>query len=244
MWQYLLPRYQRLLNRFANHALCFIHDASDSWTSKSLVEVALSPFPAQPSLQVSRTDDHISLVLHWQVGPRKISFEDTTALNAALVMENHTLHAISSNQSLRIVQEFLPGGKMSVSENDWPVFLEEKLMEWRMVLPVQFDPEFITESSTTRTGFRIYLSERDDVLIIQPAFLYGSREIRWGYEGDITLPQHGKVTIVQRQYEVEAAFLQQIQNLHSDMRQSAHDHFFLSVLRRRPCRILVFSIYG
>jgi non-specific serine/threonine protein kinase len=73
---------------------------------------------------------------------------------------------------------------------------------------------------------RLYLSERDRVLVLQPAFLYGVTEIRWGYDGDITVPHNGKVRIVRRQPELEAAFLQKIQNLHSDIGQSAHDHFF------------------
>jgi len=226
VWEYLLPRYQRLLNKFSQYPLCFIHDGPKALNSTTLTAVAFSAVPAQVSLQVRRTEAEITLQVQWEIGTQKLSWEDVRICNAALILESHTLHAIINIQSLKILNSFLPGGQKSVSLEEWPVYLEEHVMPWRSILPVHFDPELVEQSSTSRPGMQLYLSERDKVLVLQPAFFYKKAEIRWGYEGDITVPGNGMVRIIRRQPEVEAEYLRMIQNLHSDMKIAQQDHFF------------------
>ncbi len=226
VWEYLLPRYQRLLSRYAHYPLCFIHEGSRALSSTTITPVGFSAVPAQPMLRAVPTDDGVDVVLQWEMGTRTIAFEDVRILNAGLIMESYTLHAVSNMSSLKLARDFFADGKQHISTEAWPSFLQEKVMIWRTIVPVHFDPALIEHSSTTKPVMRIYLSERDRVLVLQPAFVYGPTEIRWGYEGDITVPHNGMVRIIRRQPEAEAAFLQSVQNLHSDMGQSPHDHFF------------------
>jgi len=226
VWEYLLPRYHRLLSRYANHPLCFIHEGAKTLSSTTITPVACSAVPVQPVLRVMPAGEGIDILLQWEAGTRSIPFGEARMLNAGLVMESYTLHAVSNIPSMKLAQEFMPDGRQYVPAEEWPAFLEEKVMTWRKGVPVHFDLSLIEQSSTIKPSMRLYLSERDRVLVLQPAFVYGPMEIRWGYEGEITIPHSGKVRIIRRQTEAEAAFLQSIQNLHSDIGQSAHDHFF------------------
>ena len=225
-WEYLLPRYQRLLGRFAQHPLCFVRMQGQPFTGARLIPVECSPAPAQPALRVLIDRDDVLVTLQWTVGGRHIPTDDVTMLNAGLIMAAFTLYATSNIASLKVVESFLPDGEQRVPATEWPAYLENSLMSLRSTLPVHFDDTFIEQTSTVKPHMRLYLSEREKVLVLQPAFMYGTNEIRWGYEGDITIPHNGRVRIIRRQHEAEEDFLQSIQRLHSDMKRSVADHFF------------------
>ncbi len=226
VWEYLLPRYQRLLSQWSAHPLCFAHRRGAALSSQSITPVAFSSVPAKPSLFVAPVEDEIEVRLFWEIGTRSIPFEEAAMLDDALVMDAFTLHALPDLPALKMAAGFMPDGLKKVDAADWPRFLEEEVMTWRSSLPVHFDDRLIEQSSTVKPTFRIHLSERERVLVLHPIFTYGNAEIRWGYEGDITVPHQGRVRIIRRHADAEEAFLQSIRNLHSDMQRSAADHFF------------------
>jgi hypothetical protein len=148
-------------------------------SSATLEPIAFSSVPAQPALRVVQEQDGVSILLQWELGASTVPFEDARLLNEGLIMESHTLHAISNLASLKIASLLLPTGKQTIAEEHWPAYLEETVMQWRNVMPVQFDPELIEQSTTLKPSMRLYLSERDKVLVMHPAFQYGNTEIRW-----------------------------------------------------------------
>lgn len=147
-------------------------------------------------------------------------------LNAALILESHTLHTLPDLRAMPVLEELLPTGRMELSAAEWPAFLEGRLMEWRKLMPLRFDDNLVEQSSTVKPTMRLYLSERDKVLVLQPAFVYGSMEVPWGYAGDVTVPHNGRIRLIRRQSDQEEFYLQSVQNLHSDMGRAAQDHFF------------------
>ncbi len=226
-WEYLLPRYQRLLTQFAKHPLSFMHRGGKAMSSSTLIPIALSGEQLQPALRAMRDNGGDVIVrLQWELGARIVPFGESEVLNPALILESHTLHALSDLRAMPVLDELLPAGQLTIGGEAWPEFLEGRLMQWRKLLPLRFDDNLVEQSTTVRPTTRLYLSERDKVLVLQPAFVYGSVEIPWGYEGDVTVPHNGRIRLIKRQSELETEFLQSVQNLHSDMGRSAQDHFF------------------
>jgi non-specific serine/threonine protein kinase len=226
VWEYLLPRYQRMLTRLATHPLCFLLDRGKSLSSLHIEPVGASAIQAQPVLRASHEDDSVVLRLFWEIGSRTVPSEDVRMLNAGILLESFTLHAVSNFAMLRLVQEFFSEGSMKIPNAEWPEFLENKAMAWRKTLPIRFDNSLIEHSVTLKPTMRLYLSEREGSLILRPALVYGNTEIRWGFEGDILLPRNGRVQVINRQIEVEDSLLQSVRNLHSDMKLSTEEHFF------------------
>lgn len=226
VWEYLLPRYQRILTRLTTHPLCFFLEAGKPLSSTHIVPVGSSAIQAQPVLRVSEAEENVELRLLWEIGSRTIPSEDVKMLDAGLVMESFTLHGVAGMAALKMAQEFLPDNVRSISKTDWPSFLENEVMVWRKTIPVRFDTTLIEHSTTLKPSMRLYLSEREGSLILRPAFVYGAVEIRWGFEGDILLPRNGRVQVIQRQPEAEDNMLRNIINLHSDMKSSNDEHFF------------------
>jgi superfamily II DNA or RNA helicase len=226
VWEFLLPRYQRLLGQWSAHPLCFVHLRGSALSSTTITPVEFSAVPASPSLHILPVDDGVDVQLRWEVGKQVVPFGEATMLGSGLVMESFTLHALSSLPALKLAEQFLPDGLKHYNTESWPAALQDEVMAWHSTAPLHFDDRLVEQSSTVKPAMRIYLSERDKVLVLQPAFIYGNVEIRLGYEGDITVPHNGRVRVIRRQQDTEAEYLQNIKNLHSDMQRAVRDHFF------------------
>ncbi len=226
VWEFLLPRYHRLLSQWSAHPLCFVHLHGGGLSSSTITPVAFSALHAKPSLNVVQAEDGIDIKLQWEIGNQRVSFSDATMLSDGLVMQAFTLHALPDIDAVKLARLFLPVGSKHIETVDWPQYLKDEVMAWRNTVPVYFDDRLVEQTSTVKPEMRIYLSERERVLVLQPAFVYGNAEIRWGYNGDITVPHEGRVRVIRRQHDTEAAFLQSIRNLHSDIQRSTADHFF------------------
>lgn len=224
IWEYLLPRYQRMLSRHAKHPYCFLQDAETSLSSGSITGVEFSETPARPAIFISKEEEIITVNLEWQIGVRTISFEANSIVNAALMLDDHTLHCVQDLKSLYLAQAFLPEGAIRISQQEWPSFLSEKVMIWRRDVPVSFDETLIAQSISPKPSVRLYLSERESFLVLQPVFVYGTTEIKLGYQGEILVPHYDKVQIIKRDEEAEATTLKMLQNLHSDMKMSKADN--------------------
>jgi non-specific serine/threonine protein kinase len=91
---------------------------------------------------------------------------------------------------------------------------------------VAFSEEIVDRVGKVKPEYRAYMQEREQTLVIRPAFVYEGVEINWGFFGDVIVPQDGKVKIIQRNEQAENDFTQLMRTLHSDMQQNLKEHFF------------------
>ncbi|MBS1629639.1 MAG: SNF2 helicase associated domain-containing protein [Bacteroidetes bacterium] len=255
VWEFLLPRYHRLLSQWSQHPLCFVHRAGAEINSQSLTPVAFSELLAQPVLRIAPKENHIEIVLAFDIGVQRIAFPDCKMLNEGIVLHDFTLHALPNAESLQLTEQLLPDGILKITQDDWPDFLEKEVLGWRKTLTVVFDDRLVEQSSSLKPRLRLYLSERERTLLFQPAFVYGPVEVRWGFQGDITAAHEGRVRIIRRDEETERIFLDSLRLLHSDMQRSkeayqlaadavlAHSWFFrfMDAMREQGVEVLGFE---
>ena len=226
VWEYLLPKYQRLLERYSTSPYTFTVKKGKSLTSTNLQPLAFSAYPVKPRLEIRRQDDNYVLMLQWQIGAEVLDFKEVQVLNPALVVFRDTLYALNAAAAIPVISRLLPDGQQIVAASDWPAFLQEEVMKWRQLLPIDFTEDIIAHSDTTIPGLRLYLQERDKMLIFQPAFDYAGMEIRWGYNGDITVPFDGMVNIIHRHTRTETTFIELLKGIHPSIKYAEDDHFF------------------
>ncbi len=225
VWEYLLPKYQHLLARFSTYPLTFIR-SSAKLTSASLKPVRFSAHPIRARLSVVNGKKDCTLRLLWQIGAEVLDFKEAEVLNAGLVIHQDTLYPLNALAAIPIVAGMLPSGTKKIADTDWPAFLEHEIMQWRQQIEVDFAPELIAHSDAVKPALRLHLQERDRMLVLIPAFAYGSLEIKWGYQGDVIVPMDGKINILHRHSKTEEDFINLIQGLHTDMKVAEEDHFF------------------
>ncbi len=129
-------------------------------------------------------------------------------------------------QEVQLAEQFGPTGKMSIPAAQWPLFLESKVMGWSNKVHVHFAEDLTEHVYQAKPSYRLYLNERDQVLILQPAFVYNSVEIRPGYFGDVILPKDGVVKIIQRNEALEQEFMNLLQTLHTDIQFNKKEQFY------------------
>jgi non-specific serine/threonine protein kinase len=226
VWEYLLPKYQKLFERYSNHALTFIAAPGKPFSSSGLQQIELAPKTIHPQLNVIKQGSDYVIKLLWTIDNRAIQFSDVKMLNDALVMHDFVVYCVANTNEVQIAGEFMPDGTLKISGDKWPEFLEKTVIPWSQQIHVHFAEQLVENIAKVKPEYKLYLKEKEQMLVLQPAFSYNGVDINWGFFGDVIQPMNGVVKIVQRNEPAETQFIQMIRNLHSDMQQNAREHFF------------------
>lgn len=225
VWEYLLPKYQKLFEKHKNHPFCFINN-SKSISSATIEPIAFAGKTIHPQLDVVKNGKEYIISLNWTIEDSFVPYSDAQHLNAGLVLHDFKLYALSNLAELHLTEQFMPDGKLVISEKEWNDFLHKKLMQWSQSVYVNFSDEIVEHVDKVKPAYRLYLQEREQMLVMQPAFLYNGVEIKWGFFGDVIEPHEGLIKIVKRNEELEQQFINMIRSLHSDIQQNTKDYFF------------------
>lgn len=226
VWEYLLPKYQKLLDRYSAHPFVYIRKKGKLLSSTGLEQVEFLEKPVHPQLIVKKEGKGYTVSLEWIIDNAAIARNEVTVLNSALLMHEHRVCCIGSISELQLADEFPADGKMKITAKEWPDFLEKKLMGWSERIHVHFSEELIELVVQAKPELRLYLNEKEQILVLNPAFVYGGVEIRPGFFGDVIQPHKGIVKITKRNEAAETEFIEMIQTLHTDMQHNKKEQFF------------------
>lgn len=226
VWEFLLPKYQKLLERFSNHPLTFLHPRGKRLSAKQLEPIGFSEKKLHPQILASKHGNNYNLQLEWRLDKATLPFEEVKPLNSGLLLYDGYVYAIGNTASLYLAERFMPDGQMQIPTSEWPQFLEQYIMDWSQIVHVHFDDELVQRIENTKPTYQLYLQEREQMLMLMPAFSYGGTNIKWGFLGDVIKPEEGVVKIIHRNEAEEQKFLQMLKLMHSDMQQNSKEHFF------------------
>lgn len=226
LWEYLLPKYQKLIERYSSHPFTFLRQQGKLLSSANIDKVEFSDTQAHPQLIVRKEEKDYSVALEWIIDNSAVSFGDAKMLNAALLLFSNRVYSLGNLQEINVVESFLPDGIMKIAEAQWQDFLQQKLMPWSQQIHVHFSEELVEHVPAAKPGYRLYMQEREQMLVLQPSFVYRDVEVKPGTYGDVILPQAGLVKVIKRDELQEQEFMQMIQGLHTDIQQNKKEHFF------------------
>lgn len=225
-WEYLLPKYQKLLDRYSAHRFLYQKKAGKTLSSKAIDPVGFSEKQAHPQLVVKKKSREHQVILEWNIESRAVSHKEVKIINSALVQHNENIYALGNIQEVQLAEQLLPTGVLSVKNSEWAAFLTNKVMGWSNMVHVHFSEELVEHLTHARPGFRLYLHEKDETLVLQPVFMYGDMEVKPGYFGDVIQPVGGIVTIMKRNELAEKEFTDLLQSLHTDIQYNKKEGFF------------------
>ncbi len=226
VWEYLLPKYQKLLDRYSAYPFTYTRKPGKTLSLGGLQDIEFSERPVHPQLIVKKTGKEYTVSLEWIVDNNTVPHKAVKMLNAAMLRYENRLYCIGSINELQLAEQFQPDGEMTIKQDAWPAFLQDKLMDWSTRIHVHFSEELIEYVQKAKPQYRMYLNEREQMLILQPVFVYNGMEIRPGFFGDVILPHDGIVQIMQRNEAVEQEFLDLLQTLHTDIQFNKKDKFY------------------
>lgn len=225
-WEYLLPKYQKLLDRYSAHPFLYTKKPGKPLSSQTLIPVAFSGRNAHPQLIVEKKKNEYIVLLEWNIENKAIAHKAVSVINSVLLQHDNCIYALSNLQEVQLAERMLPDGKIAVKAAGWAQFLSEKLMKWSDVVHVHFSEELVEHIELSKPGCRLYLYEREQTLVLQPVYMYGDTEVKPGYFGDVIQPKNGIVTIMKRNETAEREFLDLLQTLHTDIVFNKKEGFF------------------
>ena len=225
VWEYLLPKYHKLLDRYSAHHYTYIKKKGKALSSTSIQQVEFVDKPVHPQLIARKESKGYSVTLEWIIENNSVPRNEVTMLNAAMLLSEDRICCIGSIQEMQLAEEFPANGKMTITTAKWPAFLKEKVMPWSESVHVHFSEELVEHIVQEKPGLRLYLQERDQSLILQPAYVYNDVEIRPTFFGDVIQAHDGIVKIMQRNEVAEQQFLELLETVHSDVQVNKKDKF-------------------
>ena len=223
LWEYLLPKYARLLQMIAGHPHPFW--AGEENSPEKFVHITASTEPARMRISFSNGTKGIKQRIQWILDGIPVTLPKG-ALLGGLILYHNTLYALGSPAEVALAQQLhSEGTKGVISKTAWPAYLQE-VMAWPEAVRTSFDDTLSEVGAMKAPQLKVYLEERENTLVLRPMVSYDGVEVMGGTEDTVRIYRDGKVILQPRDLTAENLFLQKMQALHSDIYRSADSPIF------------------
>lgn len=212
--EYLQPKLHRLFQEFGSQALVYTLASGKAFKTAQLQPLQLQTTEAYPLFHIKK-NSHYAVHCKVKAGITELDLVDNEAPTPLLFFYNHQGFCWKNKETILLIEQFRPTGKMVINSTNWKQQLQEMILPLSKDHPVQFDKSLTKEIKDTSPESRVLLSEKGDYLVFTPRFLYQGYEAGFKDGQRVLVPQGDGVLIIQRQTEKENAFLQKLQSLHS-----------------------------
>jgi len=214
--EYLLPRIKKLLADGGENPLAFILPAGKKFITQNLQGVDAMDTPASIEFFIDKNGDEFTCECLVRTRGMVHGIEENEAPTSLVYVYNHQLFAMPDADTVALVQPFTATGKMTMSLDEWPLKLHEFILPVSKDYKTDFDPSLLQTLKGAEPEVKLFLTERGDYLVFRPVFSYKGHETSAAGKQVMLIPEGGKVLAIHRNKEKEEAFVQRLQNLHSN----------------------------
>ncbi len=216
--EYLHPRYRKLFTELNENPFIFFLNGHKPFKTANLQSVNLSPDPVSPSFKVSVSKNNIEIKAFTRITGQSIDLTQNKCNSQVILFLNNCLYLWDRPEDVAIISKFTDG-KMLISKADWPEQLRSFVIPLQKEYHVEFENELIREIKSGDPERKILLQEKGEYLLFQPVFSYKGFETTSIGKDQLVVPDGDKILLIQRNKEKEAAFITQLQSLHSQFIQ-------------------------
>ncbi len=215
MAEYLLPKLKKIFIESAGNPFVFLLSDKKVFKTNNLEQLQLQGVEARPHFIIKK-NAHYNIQCRVKAGPLEFDLGDNEAASPLFFLYNNQAYLWKNNDVIHLVEKFLPTGKMSVPAEEWEKTLNGFIMPLAKEHKIDFDKSLVQEIKDGNPEVKLFLLEKGDYLVFQPAFSYKGYETRTRDRDEMIVPQGDKVLVVHRNREKENEFIQELQNLHSN----------------------------
>jgi superfamily II DNA or RNA helicase len=215
MAEYLLPKLRKIFNDSADNAFIFLLPTGKTFKTNNLLPLQLQTDEAKPHFMIKK-NSHYTIHCKVKAGGMDYDLGDNESNSPLFFIYNQQAWLWKNNEVVLLVEKFLPGGKMTISTEDWQKNLTNLVLPLAREHKVDFDRSLVQEIKDGNPDVKLFLQEKGDYLVFQPSFSYKGYETKSRDRDEVVVPQGDKVLIVHRNREAENSFIQKLQNLHSN----------------------------
>jgi non-specific serine/threonine protein kinase len=215
MAEYLLPKLKKLFTDGGDGPLAFQLPRGKAFKTANLEEVKLSFEEARPHFSISKNGKY-SVRCNVRVDGLEHELADNESQTPLFFLYNHQAYLWRNAEVIQLVDKFLPKGKMEIIADEWSKTLHQFVMPLAKEYKVEFEKSLVNEVKDGDPEVRLFLLEKGDYLVFQPSFSYKGYETKAKDRDEVIVPNGEKVLIVHRNRNAEKAFIEKLQNLHSN----------------------------
>ncbi|MES1219793.1 MAG: SNF2-related protein, partial [Bacteroidota bacterium] len=215
MTEYLLPKLKKIFTESATNPFVYLLPERKTFKTNNLDPLQLQTDEAKPHFIIKK-NSHYTIQCRVNAGGLEYDLSDNESASPLFFLYNQQIHLWKNNDVIHLIEKFLPSGKMEVPAEDWSETLNKFILPLAKEHKVDFDKSLVQEIKDGNPEVKLFLQERGEFLVFQPTFSYKGFETRSRDRDELVIPQGDKLLIVHRNREAENAFIQKLQNLHSN----------------------------
>jgi superfamily II DNA or RNA helicase len=195
---------------------------------EEMVPLRFSPSPLKASVKVSAKGKGFDVSATVSAKGEVLPIDPNNIYMHLLYLHDGTVYLPESPFLFQLLGHLFPLGRLHISASLAELFLNELLPQLQEHLPVELDGTVQGEAEQLPPQPLLALSEMEpDLLVLKPVFRYGDTEVEYEEQATrIELREGGKLRLIERDKTMEAAFKQQVQQLHPLFANQGQRHFF------------------
>ena len=107
-----------------------------------------------------------------RVNELEIEMVDNEWKSDWMMLYDNVAYLWDNEDDFDVINDFMPEGKITVSQDAWPSYLQKSLISITRNYPVDFDRSLVTEIKEGDPDIRLQLQEKGDYLLFVPTFSY------------------------------------------------------------------------
>ena len=214
--EYLHPKYKKLLNELSGSNFVFYLPGKKSFDIENLVQAEFSSTYIVPSFIIEYANDVYTIECNVKLPLTELNINENECDSPMLFQYHDQFFTWKNSEDVATINKFLPSGKMVIEANDWTDKLQDFILPLSKDYNVNFGNLEKEEIKDVLPECKILLKEKSDYLVLDPVFSYKGYEIQQTDKEKIILPFAEKLLVIQRNIEAENAYMQRLENLHSN----------------------------
>lgn len=213
--EFMHPKLKKLYNEVNSSPLVFYLNGKKALKTENLKPLLLQAETLVPQFAVQTEKDSVVVTCYVLIQGVQVEVSENNLNGNLLFFYNGSLYQWENEADVLLVQKFLPQGKIKYNKEEWPKQLQQFVLPLTRNYHIKFDKNLVSEVKEGEPEKKIFLQEKGDYLLFQPAFTYKGYETRPGGKDELFIPHEGKVMVVRRDKGAELQFVKKLEALHS-----------------------------
>jgi Superfamily II DNA/RNA helicases, SNF2 family len=214
--EYLLPRIKKLLCEPGENPLVYVLPQGKKFITQNLQSVDAIDTPVSLEFFIDKEGDTYTCESLIRTKGIVHGLEENEAPSPLIYLYNHEIFAMPDADAVELVQRFLPDGKIRISKAEWPQQLHEFVLPLAKEYKTDFDTSLLQVIKGVDPEIKLFLAEKGEYLVFTPVFSYNGHETSTAGRQVMLIPDQEKILAIHRNRDKENAFVQKLQNLHSN----------------------------
>ena len=214
--EYLHPKIKRILEEQDENPFVYYLPEKKRFVTDQLARVELAPEPIKPSFFIQPVGDAFEVLCKVKIHDEILDVEANQWSSPLLFLHENTLYGWDKPEDILHIEKHLQKGPLRIAASEWNSFSEKHIVKLTANYDVVFDKSLVQEIKDQAPEIRLQLLEKGEYLAFSPVFSYKGHIAPNNMLETITIPSNGNILIIHRQRDVERAFIEDLQKLHTN----------------------------